>query len=205
MPGAVLIDALSLQVFHANGAGQFTIPYCSRLDQLWVAGWIIPLGTSYHTAFGKPGSAGGSTTYFGPPPTTPGPGYARLDRLWPQATADPSPCHGESVNARLPAGGGIDITWMTKPPSANVTAVSGPVRGYYEILPGLPYAAGTYTPVASSSGHQVMQQLGAGGLAIDSSSAPFTCQGGGAEQTSGSSWQVPIVAGVTAQVTCTVP
>jgi hypothetical protein len=203
--GAVLIDANSLQVFHADTAGRFTIPYCSSLDQFWVASWLIPLGTSYRAPFGKPGSAGGSTTYFGPPPTTPGPGYARLDRLWPQAVTTPAPCQGQPVDVKLPAGGGVDITWMSKPLSGTPSVITGPVTGYYEILPGLPYNAGTYMPTTNSSGHQIMQQLGAGGMAVNSSSSRFTCQGGGIQATSGSSWQVPIVAGQTAQVTCTVP
>jgi hypothetical protein len=205
VPNAVLIDAQSLQVVHADGFGRFSLPYCAVLSQLWVADWVIPLGTSYPAYYGKQGSAGGSTTFYGSPPTGPGSGYARLDTLWPQWATDPAPCHGESVDVRLPAGGGVDITWMAKPMSGPEKAISGPVNGYYEILPGLPYDSGTYTPTADPTGHQVIQHLGAGGMAINSSSSPFTCAGDGVERTSGSSWQVAVVAGHTDVITCTVP
>lgn len=204
VPGALLIDASTLAVYHADANGKFAIP-CGAVDNIYVANWIIPLGTSYFVQGAKPGSAGGSTTFFTPPPTTDGPGYARLDKIWSQASANPVPCQGPAIDAQMPAGGTVDITWLKQTGTSAPAPVSGPVDGYYEIMPGLPYSAGTYMPQGDASGHQVMAQLGAGGLALDSNSRPFTCTGGGVIKTSGSSWEVPVVAGQTDDVTCTVP
>lgn len=204
-PGAVIIDAGTLYVFHADDQGRFTIPYCRSLDQLWVSPWLIPLGTSYQAAFGKPASAGGSTTWYGPPPTAPGPTYARLDRLWPQSSAEPAPCWGPSVDVTLPPGGTVDITWLRQASSGPATPITGTVSGYYEVLPGLPYDAGVYAATGDAHGHQVMAQLAPGGVSIDTNSRVFTCSGAGVRQTSGSSWAAEVVPGQVTHATCTVP
>jgi hypothetical protein len=123
--------------------------------------------------------------------------------------ASPVACDGQPVDFQLPIAAAVDITWRTGagseggPGTTTTTNTPQPfIDNVY--LPGLKDQAAPETAPVSSTGHQIIAQLGQGIIRIDGS-APFTCSGPAVAGIDDSNtWYVTVPAAVITSVTCTI-
>ena len=193
---AYVIGLTNLNVVQTDARGRFAMPCVAQ--KLVAATWVLPVQSP------QPGPSGGyryrsDTTDYpqGTPPAGPGPGYVfsgGASRLSGAATVA---CNGSPVNFQLPPGGAVDIRWVHPPRSGQ----NGPIDNLN--LPGLENQAALETVDVSSTGHQVLSQLGPGTLEIHPVATPFTCSGPGVTGSDGI-YTVAVAAGQVSPVTCMV-
>ena len=183
LSGAYVIGLDSLTVARTDPTGHFAMPCkvssgaitANRTEPMVASAWLAPVLPNGQGGF----SYGSTTTTYGPPPTTPGPGYAFSGGASDAAQATTVTCNGRPVNFVLPAGGGADVQFVDSK-GAPATSFSGPpVDNLY--LPGLGEHAALETAPLSSDGHQVLEQLGPGTLGLDVL-YPMTCTTSGGTQ-----------------------
>jgi len=158
-------------------------------EPLIAATWLVPVAhsTGGGVAYGR------DTTSYGPPPTTPGPGYIFSGNVSQLADAA-SPACDSRVDFHLPTGSSVTISWQ----GAGSAAL--PIDNLY--LPGLGQAAALETEPLNAAGQQVVDQLGSGSLQVDGVSTSFECSGPGVSGAQ-AIWHVAVTAGQSAAITCT--
>jgi hypothetical protein len=192
--GAYVIGLDNLAVAVTDANGDYSMPCVSQ--PLVAASWLIPIDSP------SPGTSGGyaygtDTTSYGAPPTSSGPGYVFSGGASDISTASTVTCDGQPVDFQLPQGGAVDITW-----SGSAKGTTPPIDNLY--LPGLGHQAALETAPVSSSGQQVIDQIGPGTLQIDEVSTPFSCTGPGTTADGQAIFSVTVTAGQTTSVTCTI-
>lgn len=195
LAGAYVIGMDDLAVATTDGSGRYSMPCVHQ--PLVAATWLLPIDKP------RPGRSGGwlfgvDTTTYGPPPTSPGPGYVFSGGASDLSGAVTVRCDGKPVDFQLPASGNVEITWRTAS-GADGSGTSDPIDNLY--LPGLGTQAALETAPVSSAGTQVVDGLDAGSLRIDEVAASFSCTGATA---TGYGAEVTVVAGRTSDVTCTI-
>ena len=208
VPGAYVIGLNSLTVVQTDSSGRYSMP-CRvtegaisgfRSEPLVAAPWVLPVIPAGQGSY----AVGVNTTKYGPPPTSPGPGYVFSGGSPDAVHASDVTCDGHPVNFVLPAGGGADVQFL----NANGSPVSPsqfqgpPVDNLY--LPGLGEHAALDTSPLSTDGHQVVMQMGPGTFGLDVL-YPMTCTEAGTQlfpDGAAKGLGVRIVAGLVVHVTC---
>ena len=204
VPGAYVIGLDSLTVVRTDPSGTFSMS-CDltshgvagrRAEPLVAAAWLLPIVPA-----GEGSAAQGqNTTSYGPPPTTPGHGYAFSGGAPDAADASIVSCDGRSVDFTLGPGGNADIQ-ILDPAGDPVASSAIPPDNLY--LPALGNYAALETAPLSADGHQLVSQLAGGVLRIAGTAGALDCTGPGVVSDPGAAGaDVTITPGQTTSVTC---
>jgi serine/threonine protein kinase len=189
---AYVLGLNSLAVARTDASGRYSIP--CKSEPLVAATWLLPVVSG-------PGAQtfGQNTTSYGPPPTTPGLGYAFSGGASDADHATVQGC-GNAVDFVLRDGGNADIQILDAS-GAPVTGSNVPPDNLY--LPGLSSHAALETAPVAADGHQLVDQLGGGVLRIDGTTSTLNCTGSGVTpDPSIAGATVTIAPGATVSVTC---
>lgn len=203
--GAYVIGLDSLTVVQTDSSGQFSMP-CelstngvegSRSEPLVAASWLLPVEAPGQGSY----ALGRNTTDYGPPPSTPGPGYVFSGGAATAAGATPASCNGQAHDFVLGPGGSVDVQVLDHSGNPVSSSVEPPPDNFY--LPGLEDHAALETVPLSANGHQLLAQLGTGELRIDGTNSTLDCSGPSvsSDQSIGGA-DVAVVAGQTVDVVC---
>ncbi len=167
----------------------------SRAEPLVAATWLLPVLPTGRGSY----AYGRDTTNYGPPPSTPGLGYAFSGGAPDAASATVVTCTGRAVNFVLPAGGAADIHFVS---SVERSGSSLSIDNLY--LPGLGDHAALETAPLTDDGHQLVNQLAPGVLSLHGVITTLHCTGAGVtpNQSVGGA-DITITSGKTTVVTCT--
>ncbi len=171
----------------------------SRSEALVASTWLLPVEPAGQGGYGY----GRNTTSYGPPPSTPGLGYAFSGGAGDVTRATIVTCDGHAADFVLGAGGSADIQLLDGAGAPVSSSGSTIPPGQPVSLPGLGDHAALETAPISADGHQLLSQLAAGTLHIHGTASTLTCSGSGVvANPSIAGADVTITPGHTATVIC---
>lgn len=203
--GASVIGLANLAVATTDTSGNYSMP-CTN-QALVASSWLLPMDAPH------PGPSGGyaygtdTTLYASAFPSTPGTAYVFSGGTTDISQAVPLACDGLPVNFTLPFGATVDLFFVDPsgaPYPVSMKGTGTPVADIY--IPGLDTRAAIETPPSTgSTNEEILNRLGTGDLGIDETLDYLSCTAPGVPPPAepGNNL-IPVVAGQTVTVTCTV-